>query len=191
MSDKKDEKIVNFSELKNKAREKDIQKIEDYVYGLCYDMSQGKISMADFSKNIQDYMEKNNISQEKMFNIQKELMKKYGIDMDDIENQMKSMGLNLPSINKDNDYETVRKAMSFHEKYKSGIGNVIFTTYSISNSLNNIKIYINEETVMIRSRGQIDLEDLELNDFLCSYKKVMKDKSLKIVLCEKAGTFEY
>lgn len=68
---------------------------------------------------------------------------------------------------------------------------MIFTTYSISNSLNNIKIYINEETVMIRSRGQIDLEDLELNDFLCSYKKVMKDKSLKIVLCEKAGTFEY
>lgn len=191
MSDKKDDKIVSFNELKNKAREKDVERIEDYVYGLCYDMAQGKISMADFSKDIQDYMEKNNISQEKMFNIQKELMKRYGVDMEDIEGQMKNMGFNMPSVNKNIDYETVRKTLSFQEKYKTGIGSELTTTYSIKNSLNNVDIYINEENVMLKSFKKINLKDLELNDFLCSYKKVIKDKNLKITLCENAGTFEY
>lgn len=185
--DDKDDKIVNFSEIKNKAREKDVQKIEDYVYGLCYDMSQGKLNMEDFSKNIQKYMEENDISQEKMFNIQKELMKRYGLNMEDVEKQMKSMGMDVPKISKDIDYESVRKTLSFQEKYKSGIGTEIFTTYSI----NNVDIYISGENVLLKSSGKINLEHLELNEFLCSYKKVVQDKKLKISICENVGIFEY
>lgn len=185
--DDNDDKIVSFDELKNKAREKDVEKIEDYVYGLCYDMAQGKITMADFSKSLQKYMEENNISQEKMFNIQKELMKRYGIDMEDMEKQMKNMGFDISSINKNTDYETVRKTLSFQEKYKDRIGSALITTYYI----NNVEIYINEEKILLKSSGKIDLKDMELNEFLCSYKKVIKDKKLKISICENTGLFEY
>ncbi|WP_446899114.1 DUF3867 domain-containing protein [Clostridium sp. LBM24168] len=185
--DDNDDKIVSFNELKNKAREKDVEKIEDYVYGLCYDMAQGKITMIDFSKSLQKYMEDNNISQEKMFNIQKELMKRYGIDMEDMEKQMKSMGFNIPSMNKNTDYETVRKTLSFQEKYKDKIGTSLITTYNI----NNVKIYINEEKILLRSSEKIDLNDMDLNEFLCSYKKVIKDKKLKISICENTKVFEY
>ncbi|MBP2031348.1 hypothetical protein J2Z42_000013 [Clostridium algifaecis] len=185
--DDKDDKIVNFSEIKNKAREKDVEKIEDYVYGLCYDMAQGKLNMEDFSKNIQKYMEENNISPEKMFNIQKELMKRYGLNMEDIEKQMKNMGIDVPEVYKNADYESVRKTLSFQEKYKDGIGSEVFTTYNI----NGINIYINGEKVLLESPGKINLEDLDLNEFLCSYKKVVKDKKLKISICENVGTFEY
>lgn len=186
-----DDRIVDFNILKNKAREKDVEKFEDYVYGLSYDMSQGKLTMADFSEKIQKYMEKNNISHEKLFNIQKELMKRYGFNIEDIEKQMKSMGIDISSLEKGNDYETIRKTLSFQEKYKKDIGNVLMTTYTINNSVNNLSIFISEEKVILESTGKINLQDTELNEFLCSYKKILKDKKLMIYLCENMGVFEY
>ena len=186
-----DDRIVNFNDIKNKAREKDVEKFEDYVYGLSYDMSQGKLSMGDFYKNIQENMEKNNISQEKLFNIQKELMKRYGFNMEDIEKQMKSMGIDMPAMGKGVDYESLRKKMGFQEKYKSKMGSITMITYSIKNSLNDLNVFISEEKIILKSGGKIDLKDPELNEFLCSYKKVMKDRELQVSLCENAGTFQY
>ncbi|MEY7998746.1 DUF3867 domain-containing protein [Clostridium sp. Mt-5] len=185
------DRIVKFNDIKNKAREKDVEKFEDYVYELSYDMSQGKLSMADFYKDIQEYMEKNNISQEKLFNIQKELMKRYGFNMEDIEKQMNSMGIKMPHLDKSPDYETLRKTLSFQEKYKESIGRVAMITYNIKSSLNDLIVFINEEKVILKSQGKINLQDPELNEFLCSYKKVVKDKKLQISLCENVGTFEY
>ncbi|MCI1943654.1 DUF3867 domain-containing protein [Clostridium luticellarii] len=190
MSDK-DDRIVNFNDIKNKAREKDVEKFEDYVYQLSYDMSQGKLSMGDFYRDIQEYMTKNNISQEKLFNIQKELMKRYGFNMEDVENQMKSMGIEIPHVEKNSDYETLRKKLSFQEKYKDGIGSSIMTTYDIKNSLNDLTAFISDDKVILKSQKEINLQDSELNEFLCSYKKVVKDKKLQISLCENVGTFEY
>jgi hypothetical protein len=186
-----DDRIVNFDEIKNRAREKDVEKFEDYVYGLSYDMSQGKLSMGDFYKDIQEYMEKNNISQEKLFNIQKKLMERYGFNMEDVEKQMKGMGIEMPSVNKNVDYESLRKTVSFQEKYKQDMGNVLVTTYSINNSMNNLSILISEEKLTLKSEKDIDLQDPELNEFLCSYKKVVKDKKLKISLCSNVKEFEY
>lgn len=186
-----DDRIVDFNKIKNKAREKDVQKFEDYVYGLSYDMSQGKLTVSDFYKNIQEYMEKNNISQEKLFNIQKELMKRYGFNMEDIEKQMKDMGIDMPSMEKNVDYESLRKTLSFQEKYKQGIGSTLVTTYTMSNSLNNLNILISGEKLVLKSEKDIDLQDPELNEFLCSYKKVVKDKKLEISLCPNARKFEY
>ena len=46
-----------------------------------------------------------------------------------------------------------------------------------------IKSSINEKN--------IDLNDTELNECLCSYKKVLEDKKLNIVLCENIKSYEY
>ncbi len=47
------------------------------MYSLYSSVVQGTLTMSDFMEKIQEYMEKNNISQEKFVNIQKKLMEKY------------------------------------------------------------------------------------------------------------------
>lgn len=65
------DRIIDFNEIKNKVKDKDVDKFEEYIYSMYYKMAEGKLNMADFSKNIMSYMEENNISQDKLMNIQK------------------------------------------------------------------------------------------------------------------------
>ena len=188
-----DDRIIDFNELKNKAKEKDedklVDKLENYMYSLYYDMAQGKITMADFTKNIYKYMEENNITQEQFFNIQKKLMERYGFDSSMIDEQLKSAGINVSDIS--SDYEKVRKNMSFNEKYNSQIETKAISRYRISNDKNNVTIVLDEENVLIYSEGKIDLADLELSDFLCSYKKLRDNGILEIKLCENTKDYQY
>lgn len=185
------DRIIDFNEIKNKANEKDIDKFEGYIYELYYSFSQGQITMAQLNKNVLDYMEKNNISQEKFFNIQKELMKRYGVNMDDIQSNMKNMGIDTSMLNINEDYEKVRKTLSFQEKYNGKVAIKPFSTYSIRNSQNDLEIMINEDNVIIKSIKNINLSDSELNEFLCSYKKVVDGKNLKVSLFENVKEYEY
>ena len=188
-----DDRIIDFNELRNKAKEKDedklVDKLEDYMYSLYYDMAQGKITMADFTRNIYKYMEENNITQEQFFNIQKKLMERYGFDSSMIDEQLKSAGINVSEIS--SDYEKVRKNMSFNEKYTSQIETKAISRYKIKNEKNNITIVLDEENVLIYSEGKIDLADLELSDFLCSYKKLRDNQVLQIKLCENTSDYQY
>lgn len=184
-----DDRIIDFNELKNKAKEKDVDKLEDYMYSLYYQMAEGTITMADFTKNIYNYMDENNISQDKFYNIQKKLMERYGFDPSNLDEQLKAAGVNINNVSKD--YEEVRKTISFEEKYKGKIEHINALSYSIKNDVNDIKIYINNDNVVIQSAKNIDLNDIELNEFLCSYKKIVDDKQLKIKLCENIKSYDY
>ncbi|MBD7911645.1 DUF3867 domain-containing protein [Clostridium cibarium] len=181
-----DDRIIDFNELKNKAKEKDVDKLEDYMYSLYYEMAEGKITMAEFTQKIYKYMEENNISQDKFLNIQKKLMERYGFDSSIIDDQLKKVGVNI-----DVSYESIKKTMGFQEKYKSGLENKTVFIYKIKNDKNNVEITMEEENVIIQSEGKIDLGDLELSDLLCSYKKVRGDKLLSIKLCENIKKYEY
>ncbi len=185
--------VIDFNELKNKATDKDIDKFEEYIYSMYYTMSQGKLSMAEMSRKIQKYMLDNNISQEKFMNIQKKLMERYGFSMDDIEKEMSNLGIDnnsvLGSIGKD--YEGVRKAIGFQEKYNARMSTKTINTYSISNDKNSLEIILQDENVILKSFKKIDLTDNELNEFLCSYKKIVKEKMLNISICENASTYLY
>ena len=70
------DRVINFNDIKNKAKDKDVDKFEDYIYSMYYKMAEGKMNMADFSKNIMSYMGENNISQDKLINIQKKFFEK-------------------------------------------------------------------------------------------------------------------
>ena len=179
-----DDRIIDFNQVKNKAKEKDVDKLEDYMYSLYYEMAQGKITMADFTKNIYKYMEENNISQDKFLNMQKKLMERYGFDSSMLDEQLKNLGVD--NVN----YNNIRKTMSFQEKYKDRLVNKAMSYYTISNEKNNIEIIVEEDNVVIQSEGKIDLADLELSDFLCSYKKVRQDNSLNIRLCENVIKYD-
>lgn len=182
------DRVIDFNELKNKVNDKDIDKFEGYIYDLYYKMAQGKINMADFNREITAYMEKNNISYDKFIKLQSKLMERYGFDSAVLEEQMKSLGLNNIGAN---DYEKGRRMVSFQEKYKSRIKVRAASEYYIKNEKNNINIWLEDVDVIIRSEGKIDLTDVELNEFLCSYKKVIDGRSLKISLCENTKEYEY
>jgi len=156
-----------------------------------YSMSQGKLSMAEMSREIFKYMNENNISQEKFMNIQKKVMERYGISTDDVESQMKSMGIESPLKNIGNEYEDARKMVGFQEKYKGKLKVKSINVYNIKNDKNDIEAMLQEENVILKSFGKIDLADNELNEFLCSYKKVMNNKMLNISICENASTYLY
>lgn len=190
--------IINFNEIKNKATDKDLDKFEQYVYGLYDSMATGKLSITDIMTKIKDYMEKNNVSEEKFINIQKKMMDKYadmyGVDFKDIESQMKSMGVDPKSmgINMENlNYESFRKTLSFHDKYNIKTQMKKLSLYKIKNNINDLDIEMNEEEVTLKSSKKIDLNDSELNEFLCSYKKLFKEKPLNIRVCENTSSYDY
>ena len=117
-------------------------------------------------------------------------MERYGFDASAIEEQFKTLGLNsvIPGAE---DVEKIRKNMSFQEKYKDRLRVSTVNNYFISNEKNNLKILTENENVILTSEGKIDLNDLELNEFLCSYKKVIEDKNLIITICENVKEYEY
>ena len=183
------DKIIDFNELKNKAKDKDIDKFEDYIYSMYYKLSEGKMNMADFSKNIMSYMQENDISQDKLLNIQKKILERYGFDSSTIDEQFKIPGFNMNSSGLN--YETMKKTISFQEKYKSRISTKAMSEYFIKNKKNDLKVLLEKEDVILISEKNIDLNDNELNEFLCSYKKVIEDNKIQIVLCENTKSYEY
>lgn len=97
-----DDRIIDFNELKNKVKETDIDKFENYMFELYFSVSQGSMTMGQFTSKIYEYMRENNISNEKFVKIQKKLLERYGVDEEEIESQLRNMGINpndLSSMN--------------------------------------------------------------------------------------------
>ena len=183
------DRIIDFNEIKNKAKDKDVDKFEEYIYSMYYKMAEGKMNMADFSRNIMNYMEENNISQDKLINIQKKFLERYGFDSSMIEEQLKMSGLDLG--NQKYNYGNMKKAISFQDKYKSRMTAKAMSEYYINNEKNNLKVLLEGQEVILISEKNIDLTDNELNEFLCSYKKVLEDSQVKVVICENMKTYNY
>ena len=181
------DRIINFNDIKNKAKDKDVDKFEDYIYSMYYQMAEGKMNMADFSKNIMSYMQENNISQDKLINIQKKFLERYGFDPSILEEQFKMSGFDMGG----QPLQDLQKAVSFQEKYKGRLTSKAMSQYFIKNDKNDLTILFEGEKVNLISEKHIDLTDNELNEFLCSYKKVLEDKPVKIVICENAKNYEY
>ena len=157
------DKIIDFNELKNRVNDKDVDQFESYIYSLYYKVAEGKLSMADFSNQLTEYMVQNNISQDKFLKMQTKLMERYG----------------------------VRRTLGFQEKYKDRLKVKGATEYTINNDKNNLTILLDEHNVILKSPGKIDLADNELNEFLCSYKKTVENDVLKISLCEDTREYDY
>lgn len=186
-----DDRIIDFNEIKNRVNEKDIDKFESYMYDLFYKTQTGEISFSDFSKNLSEYMAKNNISEKKLFEIQKKIMERYGFDPSTMEDSLKQMGVNLDLNDKAETYEKVRKKLSFKEKYNNKLIGKTIEEYFIENETNKIKILLDKNIVTIISDKNIDLNDNELNEFLCSYKKMFEGEALEVNICENKKTYNY
>lgn len=175
--------VIDFNELKNKVRDKDIDDFENYIFSLYSKMGQGTESVASINRAVMEYMEKNNISMEKFMEIQNRLMERYGVSMVDVENQY--------NLKNNPEYEKYRKQLGFMEKYKGKVSDFKGFFCEIKNDRNQISIYLVQTTVIIASAGRVDLSDNELNEFLVSYKKLLEDQKLTIKISEQYTEYDY
>lgn len=193
------DKIIDFNNLKNKAKETDVDKFEKYIYDLYYSVMDGSMSMVKFSSKIMEYMKENNISHEKFINIQKKFMERYGFSGEEIEKEFKKFGIysNFNNVNTsdvdditEEDFNSIKKSATFFEKYKKNLSSSSTINVKMQNNINDMNIVLEKENVVIYSHKKIDLKDYELNDFILSYKKMLNTE-LKITLCENCIKYTY
>ncbi len=175
--------VIDFNELKNKVRDKDIDDFESYIFNLYGQMGAGTQDIASINKAIVEYMEKNNISYEKFMEIQTKLMERYGVSMEDIQSQY--------NLTDNEEYRKYRKQLGFMDKYKGKITDYSGFYYEIRNSVNDLSLFLNKTVVLITSKEKVDLSDNELNEFLVSYKKLQDDKTLQIRISESLREYDY
>ena len=215
-----DDRIIDFNELKNKVKETDIDKFENYMYELYFSVADGSMTMSQFTSKIYEYMRENNISNEKFMNMQKKLLERYGVDESEIERQLRGMGINpndLSSISSmnindirnknmnnntetkeepkveikiDNAQENIVKNSDFYNKFATKLEYDSFIISYLKNDVNDIEIVIEQEKIMLLSSKKINLMDAELNEFLLAYKN-MFNKKIKVVLCENYTGYDY
>jgi len=194
-----DDRIIDFNELKNKVKDSDVDKFEQYIYSLYNSVMTGSMSMVEFSKKIMEYMNKNNISQEKFINIQKKFMERYGMDSEEVERQLKNFGIDpsaagfgnidLSNITNEN-MESLKKSAGFYEKYGAKIQPKSCITSYIKNDNNDIEVIIDQEKIMLYSNKKVNLMDAELNEFLLAYKNIL-NKKIRVILCEGYSEYDY
>ncbi|MCC3865751.1 DUF3867 domain-containing protein [Terrisporobacter petrolearius] len=211
-----DDRIIDFNELKNKVKDSDVDKFENYMYDLYFSVADGSMTMSQFTSKIYEYMRENNISQEKFLKMQNRLMERYGVDPAELDQQIKNLGLNPnslsfddlnkfnPTNNKNNTNDTqntineikekidydIDKNSDFYKKYNKDLESKVLITTFLKNEVNDMKIIIEKEKVTLISEGSINLVDAQLNELLLSYKGI-KNKKLKITICEKCKEYDY
>ena len=205
-----DDRIIDFNELKNKVKDSDVDKFENYMYDLYYSVADGSMTMSQFTSKIYEYMRENNISQEKFIKMQNKLMERYGVDPTELDKQITNLGLNPNNLSFDdlnkfssvgstqNVSSTAKKESNpkidvnseFYKKYNKNLDTKELITTFLKNEVNDIKIILDKETVTLISEGAINLVDAELNELLLSYKSMHNDK-LKIVICENCKEYDY
>ena len=169
-----DDRIIDFNDLKNKVKDSDVDKFEQYIYNLYFSVMDGSMTMAEFSRKIFDYMKDNNISQEKFMNIQKKFMERYGMDSEEVEKQLKNFGIDpsiagmnnidLNNISSEN-LESIKKSAGFYEKYGSKITPKSCITTYIKNDVNDIEIV------------NLSHEKL-INDAITAYNAIKQDPTI-------------
>lgn len=206
-----DKKVIDFEKLKNTAQDSDVEKFEQYIYSMYGEVSSGKLNMFEFSAKITKYMQDNNISNEKFQNIQRKLISKYGYDPDNLDEELKSMGIDPKNVkpsdlgfNNENTKtveEDVKKEIDqkvgtmfntagFYEKYSEKLDPKTIVTYDLKNEKNNIYILVEKNKITLCSEKKIDLSDKEVNQFITDFRAT-SEKGVTVVFCETTSKYEY
>lgn len=203
-----DDRIIDFNELKNKVKDSDVDKFENYMYDLYFSVANGSMTMSQFTSKIYEYMRENNISHEKFFKMQNKLMERYGVDPNELDKQIKSMGLDPNNLSFDdlNKFSSINatkntantttstdkidKNSDFYKKYGVNLNSKDIIETTLKNDVNDIKITIDKEKVTLTSENTINLVDAQLNELLLSYKSMQNDK-IKVIICENCKEYDY
>ena len=127
-----DDRIIDFNELKNKVKDSDVDKFENYMYDLYYSVADGSMTMSQFTSKIYEYMRENNISQEKFIKMQNKLMERYGVDPAELDKQIRNFGLNPNNLSFDDlsKFNAVNNSQSTNNKVTFSLSKIIFTSFT-------------------------------------------------------------
>ncbi|MEG0250489.1 MAG: DUF3867 family protein [Peptostreptococcus sp.] len=195
-----DEKIIKFGKLQEKWNEQEVDKFEDFLNMMMEDVVTGNISISEFTAKMSKYQLDNNISNEKLMELQKKLLEKMGIDIDinDFNKQMEILeGLEKSGSNSDSDGENKNsfdtkkiKEIAFFDFYKDKITNKKIPEFHLKTEKNDLIMFMEEDKITIVTENKIDFADDELNAVITDYRECIHG-SLKIVACEASKIYEY
>lgn len=195
-----DKKIIKFGKLQEKWDEQEVDKFEEFLNMMMEDVVTGSISISEFTAKMSKYQIDNNISNEKLMELQKKLLQKMGIDIDinDFNKQMEILeGLENNSENSDskekdkNRFDTKKiKEIAFFDFYKDKIENKKIPEFHLKTEKNDLIMFMEEDKITIITEGKIDFADDELNGVITDYRECIHG-SLKIIACEATKIYEY
>lgn len=172
--------VIKFDEFKNKAKDKEVDRFEEYMYSLYYKMAEGKMSFQELNRELMNYINEHGISMEEFNEIQMRLGERYGFDTSSFKNSFPG------SID-----STLNVATTLKGKYGESLDVVTMVKKVIKNEKNSLTLLCDKNEIIIFSEKSIDLEDNELHDFLVSYRRQNKEESLKIRMGDNYSEFQY
>ncbi|MCY6485111.1 DUF3867 family protein [Clostridium aestuarii] len=184
--------IIDFNSFKNNATEKDIEKFEQYMQNVFYGVMEGKININEAPEKIKEWLQNNNISEEKFKAIQEKLMERYS---DELGLDLNQLGIDLKQLGLEFDINETMEINTFQEKYKSKLYvnqiDEYFATYKLNNNINEGKVILSKDEVTIVSQKKVNIDDKELNELLCDYKKILKGEKLNITVADNCFVYKY
>lgn len=184
-----DEKIINFDKLQEKWDEQEVDKFEAFLNSQMDGVFSGRLTMAEFSKSMRQYQQENNISNEKLIELQKKILSKMGVDLD--LNELDKEIANLEEVMKDEDGKTINiRKMAFFDYFSDKIETKEIPQMKMENGKNNLSLQFDGNQITIISEKQVDFSDDELNEIIAGYKESVEG-SLKIITCEATKIYEY
>lgn len=193
-----DDKIISFQDMKEKVKPSDVDKFDEYIYGLFGDVASGKLSMFEFTTRITKYMEDNNISKEKFVELERQILQRYGFDADNIEEEFKKFeseesDLKFTGLGDDwdgMDSKSAARKLGFYDYYSKQLKERNILELFIKNEKNDIRIILDKEQITLISENKIDFSDSEVNQAIAYYKATLS-KPLKVIVCEATNKYDY
>lgn len=193
-----DEKIINFKDMKDKVKPSDVDKFDEYIYSLFGEVASGNISMFEFTSRITKYMEENNISKEKFIELEKQMLQRYGFDIDNIEEEMKKLQNENSQEKISNfvkewegmDNNSVARRLGFYDYYAKQLKETNVLELNVKNEKNDVRILLDKNKITLISEKKIDLSDSEINQIITYYRGTMNEP-LKVLICEATNQYDY
>lgn len=192
-----DEKIIKFKDLQDKVRPSDIDKFERYMMDKFEKVAKGDISMFEFTTEISKYIEENNIDIEKFKEIEKEILKRYGYDVEGLEEEMSRLEQSDSDEIFSNfegfeglDVKTAARRLSFYDYYSDVLKDRKVLELNLKNDKNEVRFIFDDGKITLISEKKIDLSDEEINKIIAYYKLSTKG-TLTVILCEATNKYEY
>lgn len=194
-----DDKVISFSKRKPKVNSFEVDKFEDFISDLMYEFNIGQASMFEVSRRLNQYMNENNFSPAKFDEIEKELLLRYGLDIDSIQDNIKEhlftdneVTGDIGALNKDEREKNraMLNRLGFYDLYEKHIKEHKILELTIKNDVNDIRMLLDDDNVTLISEKKIDFSDDSVNKALAHYRS-SREKPIKVTICEATSQYEY
>lgn len=181
-----DEKIIKFDKLKDKIYDNEYDKFMNYMKSINADYINGRITFADLSNKLNEYLAELSKSGIDVYDFQKKIIKNSGLSSDIFDIEIEKLKSNESKTGSNYD----KLIMNSFKSVFSNIKEKHIMRLDIKNEFNDLTMVIDEDTISLISEKKINFADNELNEVILTYKE-LTGRKLKILACEATKIYEY